>query len=585
MSYHGTSTTSTASTASVARSTTNAQGQTAPVGYHYMPNGVLMADSAHGNYEGAKVIKSFNLDTSNIKATGEVRDITINGEIGAEFSLEIRNGALYYNFQTNLFQDTKAGLANVSMTGGQYRASVKFPLVAAGAQYDFYLITSEGTKHSEYNEIRLADGSIDINLTTGSNSNIIKKVVYQTLNVTMTVEGYSPNGTVTGANTTSATIIASRGGSVGKIPFNHIFTVTSTRTLSINNQPSAKDIMAFITATVGATPLDIPGEDTYPTVTATGKINVAVSNSTNVTIDGLNATPLVGDKFEIIDAPNSIYPQIVTAVGSGNITSSVAISAANDKSIEFRNQRNHRWPISSTAFDVSKITSGMRQIKGAFFESVATVKGYVEQVTELEGTANARVIDKVKIPAIQTLGIKPLAVRDPTTKVLTTTVGAASNPINITFDKQALKAFGGGANATIFGYGASGVYRLSEWDVEVSDLNVVLAKVSTTTAEAVNASTSIPVTQRAGIMDVISSVNGIGIDPGAAAPTVASGAGSVTGAGTIVLSAAQTLENGVELTFPGAGTVATISGKIKVNHVGNEDLTLRFDLEKFLAMH
>jgi hypothetical protein len=68
-------------------------------------------------------------------------------------------------------------------------------------------------------------------------------------------------------------------------------------------------------------------------------------------------------------------------------------------------------------------------------------------------------------------------------------------------------------------------------------------------------------------------------------PKVVSGAGSVTGAGTIVLSAAQTLENGIELTFPGASTIATITGNIKVNKVGNEDVVLRFDLDKLLTMH
>ena len=68
-------------------------------------------------------------------------------------------------------------------------------------------------------------------------------------------------------------------------------------------------------------------------------------------------------------------------------------------------------------------------------------------------------------------------------------------------------------------------------------------------------------------------------------PSIVSGAGSVTGAGTIVLSAVQTLESGVTLTFPGAGSVATITGNIKVNKVGNEDVTLRFDLDKFLTQH
>ena len=86
-------------------------------------------------------------------------------------------------------------------------------------------------------------------------------------------------------------------------------------------------------------------------------------------------------------------------------------------------------------------------------------------------------------------------------------------------------------------------------------------------------------------MDNISTVTGIGIDSSVRVPKVTSGAGSVTGAGTIVLTNAQTLEDGITLTFPGAGSVATITGNVKVNKVGNEDVTLRFDIEKFLTMH
>ena len=112
MSYHNTSTSSRSTTSTstatptVVRSVTNAQGQTAPAGYHYMPNGVLMADSAHVNYENARVIKSFELDMSNIKTAGEIRNIKIFGDNGAEFSLEIRSGTNYYNFENNLFQTT-----------------------------------------------------------------------------------------------------------------------------------------------------------------------------------------------------------------------------------------------------------------------------------------------------------------------------------------------------------------------------------------------------------------------------------------------------------------------------------------------
>jgi hypothetical protein len=58
---------------------------------------------------------------------------------------------------------------------------------------------------------------------------------------------------------------------------------------------------------------------------------------------------------------------------------------------------------------------------------------------------------------------------------------------------------------------------------------------------------------------------------------------NATGAGTVVLSAAQTLENGITLTFSGAGKVATITGNIEVLKAGNADATLRFDVEKLLT--
>ena len=49
---------------SAIQSATNAQGQTAPAGYHYMPDGSLMSDAEHTALYGAGVIKD-------IPASGE----------------------------------------------------------------------------------------------------------------------------------------------------------------------------------------------------------------------------------------------------------------------------------------------------------------------------------------------------------------------------------------------------------------------------------------------------------------------------------------------------------------------------------
>ena len=57
----------------------------------------------------------------------------------------------------------------------------------------------------------------------------------------------------------------------------------------------------------------------------------------------------------------------------------------------------------------------------------------------------------------------------------------------------------------------------------------------------------------------------------------------MSGAGTIVLSAAQTLEDGITLSFGKTSRVATITGNVEVVKAGLADATIRFDLEKFLT--
>ena len=690
MSYHNTSTSTSTSTASSTRSTTNALGQTAPAGYHYMPDGSLMADSAHVGYKKVKVIKSFNLDTSNIKEAGERRAFTVLGDNGAVFSLEVKSGSNYYNFTTNLFQATQTRLTNASIGGGSYNGNISFPnavvkdkvngtvstgggnvkvvmdtavastmavgdrvtgnaalgaanvTVAAldpdddnvnefslsqaiaiaddvvlsftGAhQYDVYLFseTNFGTSHAGYAEARFSDGTIDVNSSKGSNSNLVQKVIYQTLDVVITISGDSPNGLVTGVNTNSS-ITTSRGGSVAKIPFSYTLASLATKALTQIKQPTSSDVMAYIQPLIGATPINIPGENIYPAVTAVDKV-VNVSGGTAVDDDPPNVTMdddftglwAVGDRITgnaALDARTQKTAVTVAAinvnVGSGVnpkiFTMSEGIVIADDEELSFSNRRNYRWPISSTTYDVSKIKPGMRQKKGSVFANPPIVREYLTQTTALPSGAGEYKVDKVRVPAIETFGVKPIITRDAITKVAKTTVGTATNPISITFSEQALLSFGG-ENGKIYGYGESEINRLTGYNVEFSDLAIALTEFTTTTTAATTAATTFNVTSAAGIADDISTVSGIGIDSSTANPTITTITNLAGGtyassdatypAAILTVGAAQTLESGATLKFPGASNIATITGNIKVNNVGNEDIVLRFDLEKLLTMH
>ena len=87
MSYHNTSSGGTPSSAR--RSMVNAQGQRAPIGFHYMPDGTLMSDIEHAELYGAKIINDLNLDLSSLPATQTVREFTVTGSDEASFILEL----------------------------------------------------------------------------------------------------------------------------------------------------------------------------------------------------------------------------------------------------------------------------------------------------------------------------------------------------------------------------------------------------------------------------------------------------------------------------------------------------------------
>ena len=261
----------------------------APAGYHYMPDGTLMSDIQHMELYGTtpsvesarlydatssatkyynpyerdpvstnaplsginKVITDLEIDLKDIKASGESRGFKVLGDDGAVFSLEIKNeDDNYYNFKTQSLQAAKTRLTNMVIEDGFYAGVFKAPEVADADQYDIYLTAEKGTEHANYREARFTDGNIDINSSKGSNSLLLQKVIYQTLDLTITISNYSPTGVVASIGLTNDTLIGSRGKAIEKTPFEIKATFTSGA-ISIDRQPTSGDIIAYVTRTKG----------------------------------------------------------------------------------------------------------------------------------------------------------------------------------------------------------------------------------------------------------------------------------------------------------------------------------------------
>ena len=663
MSYHNTTPpTTTTQSATASQTAAGAQGQVAPPGFHYMPDGTLMADSEMPSNRDAKVdvktITSFNMDFSNLPSNTSTRVFSITGVDGAVFSLEIKdNTGKYYNFITNAFQTNKSGLYNKTINGVDSKGVVRFAALPDNNidRYDIFLFAEPlTTRHADYIEVRFGDGSIDINSSTGSNSLLMTKVLYQYPAVTLSIVPFSPQSTVEAGSLVTATIAANVGSVSSKQAFSTSCDVTTaTKCYRIIKQPGTIDLVSHVALTIGDDPIKIPGENEYPTATAafTGDdINGAITSGRVVRTDNtdLSAVITVGDKITtpvmtdtvdgavtsgvIIVMDNNVAlkmavgdqvtgnayldANIVTvavlnpgddakafslseavAVADGvtlsfsskinrslttvsivetsgtatDFTISQAIQFRDNAPLTFFNQKNYRWKITNQAHlikpDMAIIT------KTANLTADTVVADYLDTTTVFPDTEYEKKLVNVSLPAIDTLGIKPVI----TNGLVTTQAGS------VIFDKQQKIALAGDA-LIIGGYGLEEVKRISGWEVLFTDLKVVLSPISTTTTAVVSNSTSVPVTSRNGILDDVSVVSGVGINSVLALPTVDTGAGAVSGAGTLVLTAAQTLEAGALLTFSGAGQTATITGFVEIIKSGTASNVISIDAEKLLSI-
>jgi len=614
-----------------------------------------------------KIIKRIDFDFSDLPQDGELRNFTVIGSNDAEFRLEIKNeDNYYYNFVTNLFSSGRSDLKGV-IKSGSYKTSISFPAITDDDQYDVYLYASPGTKHAAYVERRLADDSIDLNNSIGSNSLLVQKVIYQYTDLTLTLSTFSPNSTIGVDSKSDSTITVSRNKNKSSLPFTLTCSVDSAASsYQIIRQPNANDLLSFKSVTIGSEPEDLPGENIYPVLTTNTNAQIngdfTAGTSDKIVIDGTDVGdagdtpfPKVGDKIIAAISPvasvnktvdgavtsgvkvvmdnnvadiMAVGDRVVTFAGGhaldskfvtvaalnpdgdnvkefsmseavaladelaltfersvnyslttviaidpdGDNANEIQLSAArgflDNTSVGFYNRKNYQWPVD----DVSNIVEGATILPSTNATSGTMIARYEDTVTVNEGTDKEEIIIKNEAPAINTKGQKPTTLKG----VLTV------QPGNIVFNNQQ-KYVLAGDTINIASYGQTGVSNVYDYDIKITNLAVSLTSITTTTTAAVSNSTTVPVASVNGVLPGSTTISGIGIDPKVVDPTVESR--SVTsGAGNLVLSAAQTLENGATLTINNSGQVATITGNIEIIKAGNSNQTIYFDVENMLSM-
>tara|TARA_R110002020_G_scaffold117286_1_gene268035 strand:+ start:10977 stop:12779 length:1803 start_codon:yes stop_codon:yes gene_type:complete len=594
-----------------------------------------------------KIIKEFIIDLNDLPFRTTKRTFTIVGDINSEFILEIKNeDSHYYNFTNNSFQVAKTRLEDI-LIGKSYSGTITFPAITDDDQYDIYLYAKPGTKHADYVEARFPDGTLDINSSTGSNSLMMQKVIYQYTALTLTLAGFSLTGGVAGTFGTQ-TISVDRGGTLSKTAFSFTTTAGATAAYRILKQPSYDEMLSFLEPTIGSAPDDIYTENIYPTATTafTGDdVNGAVTSGSVVRMDGSAGTNLtVGDKITTATTTGTVDGAIadgtvvtldqtcstimavgdqvtgsgadgsgtileVTVVGTGgnvnrftvneatsfddgatltfsskvnrslttvtvvatsgtdtDFTMSQAIQFRDNAPLTFFKQKNYRWPIDN----IKNIKEGMIVV-GTNVTADTIVGDYIDTTVLYADTENETTIANKYVPALDTNNQAPTVSKGVVTV----------QPGNIVFDKQQILGLASDT-IKIGGYGKSLINDIFGYKVEITDLQLTLTVPTTTTSGAVSGSTTIGVADREGVINNVSRISGIGIDPTVQDPLVTAGGGA-DGAGNFTADAAQTLESGITLTIRNTGRIATITGNIEITKVGNTDATFRFDVDKLLS--
>jgi hypothetical protein len=578
-------------------------GVTAPAGFHYMSNGTLMSDADHITIHGyiEKVIKNFAIDTRDIHSSGETRSFSINGDDGAIFSIEIYDNATptnYYNFDTNLFSTLKHSSCLTGLSGS-YNFSVKFPAATTLHAYNIEIITHTvdniKTVHAKGNTVRFPDNTINHNASTGSNSNILKKILYQDVVKNLYLSCVAPSKYTASTNQIDGATDGSN-----RIVIDGA--VTNRKIVEVGDKVITEGIDSAVHALVTA--IDPDGRNTHEleigftdsvtddaaitftpafngmtphyTNSNTGRAVLTAASGGNLTTSfTITCTALAGRTFSILRAPtiNDLCAIIPITFGSG----SAIVGEDTDSSSFF-----YRWPVTNIAnlslgmsLDPARTGTGLNTTTPATISNYRTTKT-LKSISKGKYCNNVinTTVDDVFVGGLDPNNLGAITTMDRNGRV-TAQAG------NIIFSTQQAAELASGAGVRMFAYGAQQIRNATGMGITLSNVNIELTQISTIASESKTGASGLTLASVSNI-STASTIRGVGINPSLANPSVTLKT-AATGSGDITLDASNTIVSGQTYYFDGASNIATITGTITVSNMTIGDTTLYFDVERFLS--
>ena len=264
-----------------------------------------------------KLIRKVTVNQANMIAAGDSREVTVFGDVGAEFNINIIkiNGTSkesYYNFKTSTFTDAFVAANNlhVKLASGTFARTIIFPADASGEVYSIKTIAKEQTT-------KFVNGNfVDVKDITQVGQTTIG---IQVPNAGVTTFDDNLTGLPASITSTGSTALPSP----VTVPVTFTFTNTSSDTkgfgLRLPGLPASNEFV-------------IPDSFWYSQQVVV--VNGAHTGVTEITVDAIGFITAGMELDGVLDGGTTkIY---VSSVSGNVITLTAAISASNDAQLLFK---------------------------------------------------------------------------------------------------------------------------------------------------------------------------------------------------------------------------------------------------------
>ena len=579
-----------------------------------MANGKLMSDADHiarfGYVE--RKINAITFDTKDINYLGETKYFSLSGDAGGYYSVEVYNEVVgesrathYYDFDTKTFSATRPNLKIIELANNS-TFSVKFPKNGYATNYDDLLkytititahtVANIKTVHAPFVEATFLDGSLNLNESTGSNSNIITKILHQDSAKTLSLSCIAPSkyaassGTVNVAGGMSSTnrMVLDQDATDRKIvEVGDKITCTgidaSIHTLVTSVNPDNDNVNELEMSLADSVADDVEVTFTPPfngmtphyTDSTSGADTLTISTGGSITTPfSITCTATSGRTFSINRTPTIDDLCAVTLVTFGSAASAITGEDTSSSSVFYR------WPITN----IANLSTGMtldqyRTNSGVNTSSAtATISNYLTTKTlqSISETTYSTTINSKTVPDVEVAGVD-------SNNNLVTAIDrngrVTAQAGNITFDVQQVDALKSDSNIKILAHGAQQIKAATGMDISLSNVELTLTQISTTaTSSTIREEFPLKEIRNISTASTIRSVE-LGFE---ALPTIVRKA-AASGSGNLTLSSALRSTENQTYFFDGASNVVTITGNITVSNMAIANTTLYFDVERFLT--